>query len=676
MTGRTPDIALCMIVRDEAAIIERCLASVRGLVDTWVICDTGSTDATPQIIERVLAGLPGHLHRRRWVDFGHNRSELMNLAQGAARYLLLVDADMTIKQRSPLPDLVADAYVLRENGALDFGVLRLVRGDRHWWYEGSTHEFLCTDGRFTQDELGALTVNHHGDGSARAGKLLRDLGLLKREIAAGTASPRTSFYLAQTYRDLDRREAAIRWYRKRVELGGWEEEVFYANLQEGILRLEDGIGAASSVLLEAWQRRPSRAEPLYHLARAYRERGDTALAHLFACRGLEIGYPADLLFVNRWVYEWGIRLERAIAAARLGRLDEAFEDLRILAGTQDLPEAVQTFVATQLEELDERRSPRAGAAHRADRPLRLTSVAPSLRIGELKLDVRPNWPVFNPSIACDGEGFRLIARTANYRIGGGVVHEDGILRNINYLVHIDEHLAVSGIEPLEDHTDVVRYPCQVHGYEDCRLIQLDGKWFASATVCDLNPIERREIALLTMEGAAITRLRTLDGPHPGRHEKNWMPFVLDGALHFVYSCSPTVILRCDHGTGRTVLVNHSQVPVAPIDLRGGSQGVSLDDGSFLFTVHEVDRRSEKPCYVHRFVRLGRGLAFDAMSDPFTFTSDRVEFCGGMARRGTELILSFGVSDAAGGLAVLDIGEALELLRPLETGASAVATLRP
>ena len=37
-------------------------------------------------------------------------------------------------------------------------------------------------------------------------KLLRDLGLLKREIAAGTASPRTSFYLAQTYRDLGRRD--------------------------------------------------------------------------------------------------------------------------------------------------------------------------------------------------------------------------------------------------------------------------------------------------------------------------------------------------------------------------------------------------------------------------------------------------------------------------------------
>ena len=676
MIIETPEIALCMIVRDEAAIIERCLESVVDLVDTWVICDTGSTDATPTIVEKALAGLPGRLHHCQWFDFGHNRSELMGLARGTARYLLLLDADMTIEQGSPLPELVADAYLLRETGALDYGVLRLVRGDRSWWYEGATHEFLSTDGQFTQAELGALTVTHHGDGSGRPGKLLRDLGLLKREIAAGNASPRTSFYLAQTYSDLGRREAAIRWYRRRVELGGWDEEVFYANLQEGILRLDDGIAEASNVLLEAWQRRPTRAEPLYYLARAYRERGDTALAHLFACRGLEISYPTDQLFVHRWVYEWGIRLERAVAAARIGRLDEAVEDLAIIARRPDVPESIQDFVAAQLEEVDERRSPGHSRPPRGDRTARLASVAPSLRIGELKLDVRPKWPVFNPSIACDGDRFRLIARTANYRIGGGVVHEDGLLRNNNYLVQVDEQLAVSGIEPLEDHTDLVRYSSSVLGYEDCRLFEVGGEWFASATVCELNPIERREIALLSLEDAAITHLKALEGPHPGRHEKNWMPFVLDGALHFVYSCSPTIILHCDHRTGRTTIVKESRFPIEPLDLRGGSQGVSLDDGSFLFAVHEVDRRTDEPCYLHRFVRLGRDLSFDAMSDPFTFTSDRVEFCGGMARRGSDLILSFGVSDAAAGLAVLDLREALELLRPLETGTGEVGTLPP
>ncbi len=671
MIRTRPHIGLCMIVRDEAAIVERCLHSVIGLVDTWTICDTGSTDETPRIIERTLDGLAGQLHHTRWVDFGHNRSELMSLARGSADYLLLLDADMTIEQPAPLPELGADAYLLREVGPLDFGVLRLVDGDRHWWYEGATHEYLCTDGQITQAELPALLVKHHADGSSRERKLLRDIGLLKREHAADNASPRTAFYLAQTYRDLGHREAAIRWYRKRVEMGGWEEEVFYANLQEGMLRLEDGIGHATSVLLEAWGRRPSRAEPLYYLARAYREHGDPEVAHLFANRALEVRYPSDVLFVHRWVYEWGALLERAIAAGRMGHLREACGDLRLIARRDDLPEGLETFVATELAELEERLNPSTVAARPSGRLPRLGTVASSVRIGELKLNVRPSWPTFNPSIASDGDGFRLIARTANYRINDGVVHGDGILRNINYLVRIDQRLGVSGIDPLEDHTDAVRYPSQVYGYEDCRLIDMGGQWFASATACDFNPIERREIALLTIDDVAITAVRTLNGPEPGRHEKNWMPFVVGGALHFVYRCSPTVILRCDPATGRTSLVRDGRTPTVSLDLRGGSQGVPLDDGSFLFAVHEVDRRTERPCYAHRFLRLGESLEFDSMSEPFTFISDPVEFCGGMARRGEELILSFGVSDAAAGLAVVDLEEVLGFLRPLSTPAKAV-----
>ena len=381
MSHASPTIALCMIVRDEAPIIERCLASVRGLIDHWVICDTGSDDGTPDLIRSAMEGIPGELHATPWHDFGHNRTELMRLAQGTADYLLLLDADMEVVREGPLPDLMADAYLLRESGDLDFGVLRLVRGDRRWWFEGSTHEYLCTDGRFSQEEMGALRVVHHADGSSREGKLIRDLGLLKRDVSRVAESPRTAFYLAQTYRDLGRREPAIEWYRRRVELGGWDEEVFYANMQEGVLRLEDGIGSAAPVLLEAWQRRPSRAEPLYELAHAYRLRGDHDLALLFAGRGLDIPYPADVLFVHRWVYEWGLRLERAVSAAALGRLDEAWDDFRVLRDVDGLGHDVETFVVSRLAELEVLLATGPGRSPAAGEPPRLVSLAPSLRIG-------------------------------------------------------------------------------------------------------------------------------------------------------------------------------------------------------------------------------------------------------------------------------------------------------
>ena len=366
LEGRSQSIGLCMIVRNEAPVIGRCLESVKGMIDSWVIFDTGSTDETREIVEATLAGIPGELHRADWVDFGHNRSELMERAQGSADYLLLLDADMTVVQRADLPELSADGYLLRETGGLDFAVVRLVRGDRLWWYEGSTHEYIATNGRFRQEQLDELLIEHHADGSSRSDKLIRDVALLKRDLASRPDNPRPVFYLAQTFRDLGERELAIDYYRRRVELGGWDEEVFYANLQEGMLRALDDFESAVPVLLEAWQRRPARAEPLYELARGYRSRGDFALAHLFAGRGLEIPYPADTLFVHRWVYEWGLLLERALAAGGLGNVEEAEADLRRLESDADLPAEIADYVARRLAD-------RFGTKERARSPAALVA---------------------------------------------------------------------------------------------------------------------------------------------------------------------------------------------------------------------------------------------------------------------------------------------------------------
>jgi hypothetical protein len=646
-----------MIVRNEAAIIERCLASVRGLIDQWVICDTGSTDNTRELVRSALAEVPGELHDTEWVDFGHNRTELLGFARGSADYLLLIDADMTVEQLGPLGPLGADAYVLRETGALDFGVIRLVRGDRRWWYEGSTHEHIATDGQFTQESLAVLALEHHGDGSGRWGKLLRDVGLLKRDLARNPHNARSVFYLAQTYRDMGRPELALEHYRRRVEMGGWDEEVFYANLQEGVLRAELGLDSAASVLLEAWERRPTRAEPLYELARAQRQRGAFATAHLFASRGLEVPYPADLLFIHRWVYEWGLLLERAMAAAGLGLLEEARADLGALLARSALPPEIEDYARARLDHLGGGR--RGGSGHGA--PERLGTLAPSLRIGEIRLDAKPAWPTFNPSIARDGDGYRMIVRTANYAIERGVLHAEGVLNNINYMLSLDADLGVRSVEAIGDRSSGVRrYRSQIQGYEDCRLFHVRGGWWATATVCDLNPIDRREMALLRFEGSEIAEVQPLLSPHPERHEKNWMPFVVADELLLLYRCGPTIVLSCDPGSAALELRAEGDAPDLADEFRGGSQGVAVD-GGHLFAVHEVDRAGAALRYLHRFVLLDAALALSAISRPFTFTSDRVEFCAGMARSGEELVLSFGVSDAAAGLAVVSLDEALGLL---------------
>ena len=104
-------LCLCMIVKNEESVIERAIRSVRSIIDYWVICDTGSTDETPATILRLLAGIPGELHNKEWVNFGHNRTEAIRLAKDKADYILIMDADMIANVHAPFKQkLVADYY--------------------------------------------------------------------------------------------------------------------------------------------------------------------------------------------------------------------------------------------------------------------------------------------------------------------------------------------------------------------------------------------------------------------------------------------------------------------------------------------------------------------------------------------------------------------------------------
>src|SRR5258706_14627056 len=105
-----------MIVKDEAPVIERCLKSVLPIIDYWIICDTGSTDGTQDIVRNFFAGHGklGELNERPWKDFAYNRSEALALARDKADYSLIIDADdaLEIPDGYEFPELSADSYSL------------------------------------------------------------------------------------------------------------------------------------------------------------------------------------------------------------------------------------------------------------------------------------------------------------------------------------------------------------------------------------------------------------------------------------------------------------------------------------------------------------------------------------------------------------------------------------
>lgn len=314
-------IVLCMIVKNEADVIARCLESVRPLLSAWLIVDTGSTDATREIASQVLGELPGEVVSRPWKDFGHNRTEALELARPRAEYSLIIDADDTLELPADLalPALTEDAYAFRVRfGAVSYKRTQLLRNAKLWRYEGVLHEYPACDGPFTRGEIAGITyvIGHEGARAKDPERFKRDAEILEAALLDAPNDRRYVFYLAQSYRDANMDVEALDRYEQRARMGGWEEEVFNALLEAAKARerLAEPFSAVSSAYLRAYESRPRRAEPLYELARYCRLQRRYALACLYASAAFRIERPDDALFVAESVYSWRAKDEVAVSA--------------------------------------------------------------------------------------------------------------------------------------------------------------------------------------------------------------------------------------------------------------------------------------------------------------------------------------------------------------------------
>ena len=345
-TRQTPRKTVClvMIVKNEASVIRRCLDSVKPFIDCWSICDTGSTDDTPSTIEDTLAGIPGELHEVPWENFGHNRTTALKLARGKADYHLMIDADMTLDTPGDFRAALAeDAYLIRYTGPKDYWVERLVSDRHEWEYVGPAHEYIRSQTANRPVKLADVTVTHHGDESRLREKIERYLALLKRALEEEPDNSRYVFYIAESYRDLDNLAQAIEWYEKRASMGGWDEEVWYSLYQ--VARLQHRLGLAWPLVLDAYLQayefRPTRLEPIYHIAKFYRETEHYALAYLFAGKGIGSQYPDDILFIEKSIYDFELPMEFAVSCQRLGKHDEAIRVNNAIIGAAATPEGIR-----------------------------------------------------------------------------------------------------------------------------------------------------------------------------------------------------------------------------------------------------------------------------------------------------------------------------------------------
>jgi tetratricopeptide (TPR) repeat protein len=230
-------ISLCMIVKNEEDVLERCLTSIHQVVDEIIIIDTGSTDRTKEI----AASFTDKIYDFEWInDFSAARNYAFNHASG--EYILWLDADDFFEEKdqmslsvlkktlAPEVDSVTMNYHLTfdEIGNVTHSLRRnrLVRRACGFQWIGFVHEYLEVSGHIMHSDI---AITHKKD------KVYTDRNLQiyrEHQRTGENFSVRDLYYFANELRDHAFYEEAVLYYKKFLStMQGWVEDNLAACLK-------------------------------------------------------------------------------------------------------------------------------------------------------------------------------------------------------------------------------------------------------------------------------------------------------------------------------------------------------------------------------------------------------------------------------------------------------------
>ena len=329
-------ICLNMIVKNEAHIIEETLNSVLKYISYWVISDTGSTDNTKEIIKTFFEkhSIPGHLVEHQWKDFGSNRTYALEAAYEYRKnfdYIWVFDADDLVVGNLGFPtDKTVDIYSVKYGDDFTYMRHQIFKSSEKWKYVGVLHEYpSCISKK--NPKLVEIKGDYYID-SRRLGarnkesdKYIRDAKILEQGLKDEPNNVRYMFYLGQSYMDAGDYKKAIKWYTKRAEKGGWFEEVYYSLYRIATNMEKDGQPweKVEAAYIKAWKYLPSRAEPLYEIAKHYRIERNFEKGYKHAKIASTIPFPKDhVLFIFKDIYDYKVLDELSICAYYIGKHQE------------------------------------------------------------------------------------------------------------------------------------------------------------------------------------------------------------------------------------------------------------------------------------------------------------------------------------------------------------------
>lgn len=644
-----------MIVKNESKIIERLLETVVPIIDAYCICDTGSTDDTKERITAFMKtrGIPGEVFDEPFKNFGHNRDMALKRADSWGDYALLLDADMKLVIG---PDfhkeaLVKDGYMcIQGNERFEYYNTRIVRTKRGVRCVCPTHEYYdFPPGLDHNNKLSKsfMRIDDIGDGGSKTDKFERDIRLLKGGLEEEPNNGRYHFYIANSYRDMGKKEEAIEWYKKRIIIGGWVEEVWNSWFEMGkcYFSIEKPAEAINAQLM-AYNTRPQRAESLYEIAKYYRETGKHQVGIMFVEKARSVPFPKDdVLFIHKDVYDYLLEYEYSILAFYTKSPINHKRYLELL-GTGHCRDNVMSNYQFYVQSLN---TIHGGALLK--RRLDFTDRCEKTVRG--KLDA---FKSSSPCIIPYSEGYLMNVRYVNYNLDKNsgsysFKYDDGKIVTLNKCVLLDRNLNQTKEFWLDRvHREDTRYL----GVEDVKIFAHEGELRFLGTTQDEQGRPR------IGEGSYNYHTDVLfptvyPSPSNNSCEKNWVNFHHKGELKTIYHWSPLLYGKLKGGKFDPEGAIH-EVPRFFRDVRGSTNGclVSSTDGDEIwFLCHYVGYSTPRQYYHCLVILDAETLRVKRHSILFKFDGEKIEYALGLIVESDRIIISYSKWDAESIVCIYD-----------------------
>lgn len=630
------------MVKNESRIIERSMRAANDFIDAFVVCDTGSTDNTRELAQNFIekSGKPGAITESIWKNFGHNRTiSFMACRQFAERlgwdlkktYCLLLDGDMVFRWTAEFSkdlllreDAAAGYSIIQKAGSLHYYNARLLRLSDNWTCVGATHEYWSGPGTKNLP-VSAIWIDDLNDGGSKSDKFVRDARLLEEERDADPNNGRTWFYLAQTYKDLGRLDDAIKAYERRIQIGGWVEEVWFSHYMIAKLYfMKRDFEMGEMWALKGIEFHKTRAEIHYLLTRVFREKGDHYKAWHYMVKGRQIPMPNDVLFVETNVYKGMFLYEASIIhyycfpGQRRDGLRLSLEYLN--GGLNENKDNVWDNLPFYIERLGAKRL--------------LEDVA------DCGLDMENGvWNIGSCSGVWIGKEFLVNIRHSNYVCSEKGDYSsrdaDGIVRTKNAWQCIwPKSLSgrkESATSYMTDSTELPEFETHIRGLEDMRLWYDAGTGEVRFTAAAMDRVPEKRYRIVegryNWKENRLEDGRILVPPTETSCEKNWIQIDRD---RFVYGWAPLIVCN---GSGKVLhRTEAGGLPWIFSKLRGSAGPVSLGGAAgaagkeLMFLCHSVHHTRPRK-YLHYLVVLD-STSYKVLrwSLPFSFTGAAIEYC--------------------------------------------------